>query len=55
MESKDHWEKVCTTKDATEVSWFQEHANEFHAEFSEHFLFMGHERESHHTPGGNEQ
>ena len=26
MESKEHWEKVYTTKAATEVSWFQEHA-----------------------------
>lgn len=26
MESKDHWQKVYTTKSATEVSWFQEHA-----------------------------
>ncbi len=26
MESKDHWEKVYSTKAATEVSWFQEHA-----------------------------
>ncbi len=26
MTSKDHWEKVYTTKAATEVSWFQEHA-----------------------------
>ncbi len=30
-------------------------ANELHAEFGEPFLLMGHERESHHTPGGNEQ
>lgn len=26
MEPKDHWEKVYSTKAATEVSWFQEHA-----------------------------
>lgn len=26
MDSKQHWEKVYTSKDATEVSWFQEHA-----------------------------
>lgn len=26
MESKQHWEKVYSTKAATEVSWFQEHA-----------------------------
>ncbi len=26
MESKEHWEKVYTTKSSTEVSWFQEHA-----------------------------
>ena len=26
MQSKQHWEKVYTTKAATEVSWFQEHA-----------------------------
>lgn len=26
MEPKDHWEKVYSTKSATEVSWFQEHA-----------------------------
>lgn len=26
MESKNHWEKVYSTKTATEVSWFQEHA-----------------------------
>lgn len=26
MEPKDHWENVYTTKAATEVSWFQEHA-----------------------------
>ena len=26
MESKEHWEKLYTTKAATEVSWFQEHA-----------------------------
>jgi len=26
MQSKDHWEKVYTTKTTTEVSWFQEHA-----------------------------
>lgn len=27
MESKEHWEKIYATKSATEVSWFQEHAN----------------------------
>lgn len=27
MESKEHWEKVYGTKSATEVSWFQEHAD----------------------------
>jgi len=27
MESKKHWEKVYTSKDETEVSWFQEHAH----------------------------
>lgn len=26
MEPKNHWEKVYNTKSATEVSWFQEHA-----------------------------
>lgn len=26
MQSKDHWEKVYTTKAVNEVSWFQEHA-----------------------------
>jgi len=26
MQTKDHWEKVYTTKAVTEVSWFQEHA-----------------------------
>ncbi len=26
MESKSHWEKVYTTKRATSVSWYQEHA-----------------------------
>jgi len=26
MESKEHWEKVYTSKADTEVSWFQEHA-----------------------------
>lgn len=26
MESKEHWEKVYSTKASTEVSWFQEHA-----------------------------
>lgn len=30
-------------------------ANELHAEFGEPFLLLGHEKESHHTPGGNEQ
>lgn len=27
MESKEHWEKVYTSKGETEVSWFQEHAH----------------------------
>lgn len=27
MESKEHWEKVYGTKSATEVSWFQAHAD----------------------------
>lgn len=26
MQSKDHWEKVYSTKTVTEVSWFQKHA-----------------------------
>ncbi|WP_019939711.1 class I SAM-dependent methyltransferase [Bordetella sp. FB-8] len=26
MQSKEHWEQVYTTKAATDVSWFQEHA-----------------------------
>lgn len=26
MEPKNHWEQVYTSKDTTEVSWFQEHA-----------------------------
>ena len=26
MQTKDHWEKVYTTKSADEVSWFQAHA-----------------------------
>lgn len=26
MDSKEHWQKVYTTKPVTEVSWFQEHA-----------------------------
>lgn len=30
-------------------------ANELHAEFGASFQFLGHERESHHTPGGDEQ
>lgn len=30
-------------------------ANELHAEFGEPFELLGHEREAHHTPGGNEQ
>lgn len=30
-------------------------ANELHAEFGETFRLLGHEKESHHTPGGNEQ
>lgn len=29
--------------------------NELHAEFGEPFLLIGHEKESHYTPGGNEQ
>lgn len=28
MESKNHWQQVYTTKDTTEVSWFQEHAEQ---------------------------
>lgn len=28
MQSKDHWERVYTTKAVTGVSWFQEHARE---------------------------
>lgn len=31
------------------------HASELHAEFGEPFQLLGHERESHHTPNGNEQ
>jgi len=27
LQTKDHWEKVYTTKAPTEVSWFQEHAD----------------------------
>jgi SAM-dependent methyltransferase len=27
MQSKEHWEKVYTSKATTEVSWFQEHAD----------------------------
>lgn len=30
-------------------------ADELHAEFGEPFLLLGHQKESHHTPGGNEQ
>ncbi|MCU1748030.1 class I SAM-dependent methyltransferase [Pseudomonas sp. 6D_7.1_Bac1] len=30
-------------------------ADELHAEFGEPFVLLGHEKESHHTPGGNEQ
>jgi ubiquinone/menaquinone biosynthesis C-methylase UbiE len=30
-------------------------AHELHAEFGEPFVLLGHERESHHTPAGNEQ
>ncbi len=30
-------------------------ANELHAEFGEPFQLLGHEKESHHTPSGNEQ
>jgi 2-polyprenyl-3-methyl-5-hydroxy-6-metoxy-1,4-benzoquinol methylase len=30
-------------------------ADELHAQFGEPFLLLGHEKESHHTPGGNEQ
>lgn len=30
-------------------------ASELHAEFGEPFLLLGHEKESHHTPGGSEQ
>lgn len=30
-------------------------ASELHAEFGELFQLIGHEKESHHTPGGNEQ
>ncbi|WP_300438612.1 class I SAM-dependent methyltransferase [Zoogloea sp.] len=30
-------------------------ANELHAEFGEPFLLLGHEEESHHTPGNREQ
>ncbi|MDR3101132.1 MAG: class I SAM-dependent methyltransferase [Paraburkholderia sp.] len=28
MQSKDHWNRVYTTKASTNVSWFQEHANQ---------------------------
>lgn len=27
MQSKDHWEKVYSTKDSDTVSWFQAHAD----------------------------
>lgn len=30
-------------------------ADQLHAEFGQPFLLLGHEQESHHTPGGNEQ
>jgi hypothetical protein len=30
-------------------------AEGLHAEFGEPFVLLGHERESHHTPGGSEQ
>jgi 2-polyprenyl-3-methyl-5-hydroxy-6-metoxy-1,4-benzoquinol methylase len=30
-------------------------ANELHAEFGAQFELLGHEKETHHTPGGNEQ
>lgn len=30
-------------------------ASELHAEFGEPFVLLGHQKESHHTPGGNEQ
>ncbi len=30
-------------------------ADQLHAEFGEPFLLLGHEKESHHTPGGSEQ
>jgi 2-polyprenyl-3-methyl-5-hydroxy-6-metoxy-1,4-benzoquinol methylase len=30
-------------------------ADELHAQFGEPFLLLGHEKEAHHTPGGNEQ
>jgi len=30
-------------------------ANELHAEFGDAFLLLGHKKESHYTPGGNEQ
>ena len=30
-------------------------ANDLHSEFGEPFELLGHEKESHHTPGGNEQ
>ncbi|CAB3787422.1 hypothetical protein LMG28688_02465 [Paraburkholderia caffeinitolerans] len=28
MQSKDHWNRIYTTKASTNVSWFQEHANQ---------------------------
>ncbi len=30
-------------------------ADELRAEFGEPFFMLGHEKKSHHTPGGNEQ
>ena len=30
-------------------------ADDLHAEFGEPFILLGHEEESHHTPGGSEQ
>lgn len=26
MQTETHWENVCTTKPANEISWFQEHS-----------------------------
>ncbi len=28
MQSRDHWERVYTSKPVTEVSWYQEHAEQ---------------------------